>query len=96
MELPRLTGALRAFSGLSGDAGSQHVTPDDLRLELVSKRLARSKLQSEEGLSWPALMLALRKHATTVSYATVSNSLSDLISCAREIGKFLFFVFFKR
>ena len=51
VELPRLTGSLRAFSGLSSPYSRPPENGDDLK----RKRLLRSKKQLEKTLSWPEL-----------------------------------------
>ena len=87
MALPRLTGALRAFSGLSGDAGGQDISPDDLQRELSVKRHARSQQQTDGGLSWKTLVSALRKRSIGVSEDIITHGLRDLTHIARDIGK---------
>ena len=51
IELPRLTGFLRAFSGLS----SPNSRPPENDEVLKRKRQLRSKKQLEKTLSWPEL-----------------------------------------
>lgn len=51
IELPRLTGSLRAFSGLSSPYSRPPENGDDLR----RKRQLRSKKQLEKILSWSEL-----------------------------------------
>lgn len=48
VELPRLTGSLRAFSGLSSPYSRLPENGDDLK----RKRLLRSKKQLQKTLSW--------------------------------------------
>ena len=52
IELPRLTGSLRAFSGLSSPYARAPENGDD---SLKRKRQLRSRKQLEKTLSWPEL-----------------------------------------
>jgi hypothetical protein len=57
VEVPRLTGSLRAFSGLSLPS---HVNGPEVRDELVRKRQIRAKKQREGELSWDQVKTAVQ------------------------------------
>lgn len=57
LEIPRLTGSLRAFSGLSLPS---HVSDTNKRDELVRKRKIRAKKQREGELTWTELKTAIQ------------------------------------
>lgn len=78
-QLPRLSGALRAFSDVG--YSSQDVPTSS---ELVKKRqhIAKSK---KEGLTWETLSAKLKIQAA-VDSSELTNTLKELAQCARSIG----------
>lgn len=81
MALPRLSGALRAFSGNSGVSDLEGSSS----AEIVSKRKQYAKEQAEKGLSWHFLVSTLKRSAEAEG-EKVTLALRDLIQSTREIG----------
>ncbi|XP_031554350.1 activating signal cointegrator 1 complex subunit 3-like [Actinia tenebrosa] len=83
LEIPRLTGSLRAFSGLSL---SSHVT-DSEGHELVRKRKIRAKKQREGELNWTELKTAIHDCIVDDSNAKteVKILLRELLQTTKEI-----------
>jgi len=82
-QLPRLSGALRAFS----DVGyTQHDQPSTLSSKLQQKRQHISKSKTE-GLTWEGLVSTLNKEAD-VDKGELNKTIKDLQQCARNIGNF--------
>ncbi|EDO46714.1 predicted protein [Nematostella vectensis] len=84
MEVPRLTGSLRAFSGLSAPANLELAGHD----ELARKRRLRAKKQREQELSWKQLKNAIL--GATLDDKSAKNEikvlLRELLTTAAEIG----------
>ncbi|XP_015759124.1 PREDICTED: activating signal cointegrator 1 complex subunit 3-like [Acropora digitifera] len=82
-ELPRLTGSLRAFSGLSS-SHSQQPEIDDL---LKRKRQLRSKKQLERNLSWSELKSLILDATSFDKNATqeVKKLFKELLLTSKEI-----------
>ena len=87
MALPRLTGSLRAFSGLSADDSEQYVTSEALQRDLFKKRQRYAEQQAQEGLTWSGLVDTVRRHAQGIPEDTVTRTFRGLIDIARDIGK---------
>lgn len=83
IELPRLTGSLRAFSGLS----SPHSRPPENGDDLKRKRELRSKKQLEKILSWSELKGLILDATSFDKNATheVKTLLKELVHTSAEI-----------
>ncbi|KAJ7363487.1 activating signal cointegrator 1 complex subunit [Desmophyllum pertusum] len=83
IELPRLTGSLRAFSGLS----SPYVRPPENGDDLKRKRQLRSKKQLEKTLSWSELKGLILDATSFDKIATqeVRTLLKELVHTSAEI-----------
>ena len=79
-ELPRLTGALRAFGMVSSQEES--LPADDLT-ERKSLILKKQKAQS---LSWESLTSFIKKNASGISHSEISGVIKQLIATAKLIG----------
>lgn len=83
-QLPRLSGALRAFSNLSPDINSDYSSQNN---EMQQKRhMLAKKRHKKEGLGWLKLVEKVEKDST-VDKSEVKQGLKDLLRCARQIGK---------
>ena len=80
MSLPRLTGALRAFAGVTPESQFHQ------GVDLVSKKRQRVARQAKEGLTWSKLQHEIHTHSD-LHRAEVTNELRKVIHLAREIGK---------
>lgn len=82
MALPRLTGALRAFSSVSPEDSdiNQHG-------ELAAKRRQRAERESARTLSWGQLAQSIQSNAQDVSDSQVTTTLRQLTHIARDIGQ---------
>lgn len=82
-QLPRLSGALRAFSDV-GFSTQDYPTAT----ELVKKRQHIAKSKSE-GLTWETLSAKLHKQAN-IDKTELTKTLKELSQCAKNIGLFSF------
>ena len=80
MELPRLTGSLRAFSELS--PGHTFTPTGD---DLSKKRKQRSKSKAGEDLSWTGICDVVMKYAE-VDKSEAMGQLKQLFSLGNDIG----------
>ena len=83
-QLPRLSGALRAFSNLSPDGNAEYLPQND---EMQQKRhLLAKKRHKKEGSGWLKLVEKVEKESTA-DKSEVKQGFKDLLQCARQIGK---------
>ena len=82
--LPRLTGALRAFSGLSPDINDD-LSPNENELQRKRHLLAK-KRHVKEGSGWLKLMEKVEKESTA-DKNEVKQGFKELLQCARQIGE---------
>ena len=82
MSLPRLTGALRAFSNVTPDDSAAQYQDTDL----VTKKRQRAARQAKEGLTWIKLSQEVHRHSTQHK-TEVTNELRQVVHLAREIGR---------
>ena len=81
--LPRLSGALRAFTNLSADADDDLSSQDD---EMQRKRhLLAKRRHVKEGSGWLKLVEKVEKESTADA-AEVKQGFKELLQCARQIG----------
>ncbi|XP_072018769.1 LOW QUALITY PROTEIN: activating signal cointegrator 1 complex subunit 3-like [Amphiura filiformis] len=80
MSLPRLTGALRAFSNVT----PQESATQYQKADLVSKKRQRVARQAKEGLTWVKLSQQVHKQSEQHK-SEVTNELRKVIHLAREI-----------
>ncbi|GFS12384.1 activating signal cointegrator 1 complex subunit 3-like, partial [Elysia marginata] len=78
-ELPRLTGALRAFGFVSSQ---EEPAPSD---DLNERKLLVLKKQKDQNLSWEALISYIKKNASGVSNSQISEITRQLIATAKLI-----------
>ncbi|GFO03568.1 activating signal cointegrator 1 complex subunit 3-like [Plakobranchus ocellatus] len=78
-ELPRLTGALRAFGTVScqDEAGPSN--------DLALRKSLLLKKQKDRSLSWDNLTLLIKKNATGASNSDISGVTKQLIATAKQI-----------
>ena len=82
--LPRLTGALRAFSDLSPDLNDEVSTNEN---ELQRKRhLLAKRRHVKEGSGWLKLVEKVEKESTA-DKNEVKQGFKELLQCARQIGE---------
>ncbi|XP_033120994.1 activating signal cointegrator 1 complex subunit 3-like isoform X2 [Anneissia japonica] len=82
MPLPRLTGALRAFSSVSAEESYA----DSLGVDLVTKRQSQAEHTYEDGVTWQKLRTSLEK-TRNVSHEVV-DGLRELAEITREFVGF--------
>jgi len=82
MSLPRLTGALRAFAGVSPKFTNSLDDSDDLTV----KRKHQAERQLKDSISWSHLTMLVRNGASSEK-KSCSAKLQQLLNVAREIGK---------
>lgn len=80
--LPRLSGALRAFTNPYAVETPRKQGDLTLKRKLVAKK-------TTDGLTWENLTSILHKEAEA-SEKDIKSSLKDLCHCAREIGMVMF------
>ena len=94
MSLPRLTGALRAFSDV---AASEPVATESSAInrqkELQLKR-QQAKQTSSQSQAWKRLVDTIQKK-TSVSQSEVTAILRELLNATRQIGKLIVLMCFK-
>ncbi|WAR07337.1 ASCC3-like protein [Mya arenaria] len=81
--LPRLSGALRVYTGLSTDTGSSH-THDSSEL-LRKRQLVTKKKTTVEGSSWQRVQEKIRA-ASSLGTEELTAAFKDLTQCARQIA----------
>ena len=84
MTLPRLTGALRAFTNVTAAEESDQSS----EIDLVSKKRQRIARRAREGLTWEKLSGQLTSRSTQHK-ADVTAGLRQVVHLAREIGGFV-------
>jgi len=80
-DLPRLSGAIRAFSGLSTDQANRSQSGQN---DLQFKRQLVSKKKTD-CLTWEKLGAEIKRDANT-SGSDIKTALKELSQCARNIG----------
>ena len=81
--IPRLSGALRAFSDLAPDTNDEVPTSDD---ELQRKRhLLAKRRHVKEGSGWLKLVEKVEKESTA-DKNEVKQGFKELLQCTRQIG----------
>jgi len=86
MLLPTLTGALRAFSGLTLGADDADCVSRD-NDDLAERRRLRAQKEMEQGgLAWRKLVSSVERHAK-VDKERVTSALRDLTQMARDLGR---------
>uniref|UniRef100_A0A3B4AS13 Uncharacterized protein n=1 Tax=Periophthalmus magnuspinnatus TaxID=409849 RepID=A0A3B4AS13_9GOBI len=73
---PRLTGALRSFSGLC-----KTEDPTEKPVDVKAKRLKRQELFAKEGLTWKKI----------VSFCSEHEELRTVLQAAKQIGNYPLF-----
>ena len=80
--LPQLSGAIRAFSGLSAD--DDDISPQDDELQRKRHLLAKRR-HVKEGSGWLKLVEKVEKESTA-DKSDVKQGFKELLQCARQIG----------
>ena len=80
--LPQLSGAIRAFSGLSAD--DDDLSPRDDELQRKRHLLAKRR-HVKEGSGWLKLAEKVEKESTA-DKSDVKQGFKELLQCARQIG----------
>ena len=80
--LPRLTGALRAFANVS----SQDSHGVNTNKDLLVRRLLQAELQSKDNNAWQSLV-SLVKNSADAEVKDVSDALKQLTASAKAVGK---------
>ena len=86
LELPRLTGALRAFGSVTSQ--DEIESPDSLN-DLIQRKSLALERQKEKSLSWKDLTSFFRQNAISVSNSDLNSTLKQLIATAKSIGMYI-------